>query len=87
MSLKGQHRSNIAPSSQTISSHGKTGRTGELRRKLFKIYPLRFRPESALSRYSPVGNLGGNSEPRLRKSLSVHRKSSRLDSSPGHSFQ
>jgi len=32
---------------------------GELPRKLLKIYPLRFRPESLLGRYSPVGNLGG----------------------------
>ena len=34
-----------------------------------------------------MGNLGGNSEKRLRKSLSLQRKAIRLDSSPGHSFQ
>ena len=30
----------------------------ELRRKRLKLYPLRFRPEGVLSRYTLVGNLG-----------------------------
>ena len=58
----------------------------ELRRKRFKIYPLRFRPEGALSRYTLVGNLEGNSEKRLRKLLNVPIKPVRFDFSraPGH---
>jgi hypothetical protein len=77
----GQHRSNMA---HPVKRFGAAAHMGELRRKLLRIYPLRFRPEGVFSRYTLVGNLGGNSETRFRNLLNVRRNSIRLDSSPGH---
>jgi hypothetical protein len=80
---RGQHRSNMT---HPLKRFGAAANLGELRRKLLKIYPLRFRRESVLSSYAPVGNLGGNFETRFRNPLNVRRNAIRLDFSPGHQF-
>jgi hypothetical protein len=67
----GQHRSNMAIEFKRFRA---AAHMGELRRKLLKIYPLRFRPGSVLSSCSPVGNLGGNFQAGLCKLLNLRRK-------------
>ena len=80
----GQHRSNMIPSSQTSSCLDAPGRTAA--ETLSVITHYAFAAKRHLSRHPTAGNLGGNSERRLGKSLSLHRKSIRFDSSPGHSW-
>jgi hypothetical protein len=50
----GEHQSNM---SHPVKRIGAAAYLGELRRKLLKIYPLRFRRESVLSRCTLVGKL------------------------------